>query len=192
MRSMTSYSRQQGFTLIEIIIVVTIIGIIVGGVSVFITNDDPVRLAKKDIEKFLTFADHASDTAVIGGETVGLVLDPPAWREGIEDPGWAYKWQKNTIQGWVDIEAIPTVEISRNIELIVLLNDQEWEWDKSQIPEIRIPIAAFYPSGEVSPFEIQFIEVNGAIDVQHVLVDLWGSVVWKEQQEELEEAERNF
>ena len=49
---MTSYSRQQGFTLIEIIIVVTIIGIIVGGVSVFITNDDPARLAKKDIEKF--------------------------------------------------------------------------------------------------------------------------------------------
>lgn len=192
MRSTISYSRQRGFTLLEIIIVVTIIGIVVGGVSVFITNDDPARLAKKDIEKFLTFADHASDTAVIGGETVGLILDPPAWREGLEDPGWAYKWQKNTIQGWVDIEDIPVVEVSRNIELIVLLNDQEWEWDKSQIPEIRVPIAAFYPSGEVSPFEIQFVEVNGAIDVQHVLVDLWGSVVWKEQQEELEEAERNF
>lgn len=192
MLSTASYSRQRGFTLLEIIIVVTIIGIVVGGVSVFITNDDPARLAKQDIEKFLTFADHASDTAVIGGETVGLVLEPPAWREGFEDPGWAYKWQKNTIQGWVDIEAIPTVEISRNIELIVLLNDQEWEWDKSQIPEIRVPIAAFYASGEVSPFEIQFVEVNGAIDVQHVLVDLWGSVVWKERQEELEEAERNF
>lgn len=192
MLSTTSYSRQRGFTLLEIIIVVTIIGIVVGGVSVFITNDDPVRLAKKDIEKFLTFADHASDTAVIGGETVGLILEPPAWREGFEDPGWAYRWQKNTIQGWVDIEDIPIVEVSQNLELIVLLNDQEWEWDKSQIPEIRVPIAAFYPSGEVSPFEIQFVEVNGAIDVQHVLVDLWGSVVWKEKQEELEEAERNF
>ena len=194
MFSIASYSRQRGFTLLEIIIVVTIIGIVVGGVSVFITNDDPARLAKKDIEKFLTFADHASDTAIIGGETVGLVLVPPAWREGLDDsdPGWAYRWQKNTFQGWVDIEAIPTVEVSKNLELIVLLNDEEWEWDKSQIPEIMVPVAAFYPSGEVSPFEIQFVEVDGAIDVQHVLVDLWGSVVWKERQEELEEAERNF
>lgn len=182
--------HQRGFTLLEILVVVMIIGIVVGGVSVFITNDDPRTIVRKDIEKFLTFCDHASDTAVIGGEPVGLLIEPPTWREGLIDPSWAYKWQKKSIQGWVDLPDIPAVELSHNLELVVMLNGQEWEWKK--LPEVRLPLVAFYPTGEVSPFEIQFIEVNGATDIQHVLVDVWGSVVWKEREEEREESERNF
>lgn len=170
--------------------VLVIIGSVVGSASVFLSGDNPAAVVKKEIERFLTYSDHASDSAIISGESVGLIIEPPQWRGDSDNASWAYRWQKNTAQGWVDAPEIKPVELPNNIELLVLLNGQEWNVDDP--PEIPIPIVAFFPSGEVSPFEIQFVESEGAIGVQHVNVNPWGEVVWQEYEETVEEGERKF
>lgn len=180
----------KGFTLLEILVVLMIVGIVVSSVSVFITSDSPEQLLKKNVGKFVTFTDHASESAMIGGETIGLIMLPPEWREDPFNQGWAYRWQKQTAQGWVDLSDFGLIDIPQGIDLIISLEGAEWAWEKA--PEIRVPIVAFYPSGEVTPFEIEFVNTEDSSEPQHVLVDEWGVVIWKEYQESLEDAERNF
>ncbi len=184
------HASSKGFTLLEILVVLTIVGVIVSSVSVFITSDSPEQILKKEVGKFLTYADHASESAMIGGETIGLILMPPQWRDDPFNQGWAYRWQKQTNQGWADLPDLQLVDIPKALDLIVMLDGVEWSWEKA--PEIRVPIIAFFSSGEVTPFEVEFALTEDDSDPQHILVGEWGNVIWKEREEELEDAESFF
>ena len=62
------------------------------------------------------------------GEPIGLMLEPPAWRENPLDQGWLYRWQKMTPQGWLDMDDIEAVEIEKEVELAVYIDEQRWEF----------------------------------------------------------------
>lgn len=188
--SQMKFRITKGFTLLEILVVLIIVGIIVSSVTAFVSTDSPAQVMDKAVDKFMVFSDHATETALISGETVGLIALPPQWREDSFTQGWAYQWQKETAQGWVDMPELAPVEIPLEVELIILLEGKEWSWEKA--PEIRLPIIAFYPSGEVTPFEIEFVHTESDVSSQHVLIDEWGELVWKEQEEAREEAEQGF
>ncbi len=174
-----------GFTLIEILTVVFLIGIVLGGVAVFITQDGVDQRMDKAVERFVVISDHIAEIAILSGEPVGLLLEPPAWRENPLDEGWRYRWQKMTPQGWNDLEEVPPVELENAIELQVYIDRQEWKYEDA--PKERVPLLAFYPSGEVTPFEIEFSHDELPGESETVLVDVWGSVVWKERQEQEED-----
>ncbi len=178
--------QSSGFTLIEVLVVLMIIGIAVGGVSVFFTQDGPDEDLKKTIERFVVIGDHISELAVLGGEPIGMLLEPPEWRENPLDEGWRYSWQRMTPEGWQELEDVLPVEIPNVMELNVFIDEQEWKYEDA--PKELIPILAFYPSGEVTPFEIEFMHDELAGDTQNVKVNLWGEVVWVQRQEQEEEA----
>ncbi len=177
--------KQRGFTLIEILTVVMLIGFAVGGVSVFFSQDGADQYLKKTVERFVAICDHVSDVSILSGESIGLMLDPPEWRENPLDEGWRYSWAKFVNGEWQELAEVPPVEIENTIALLVLIEEQEWEYDKK--PKVREPVLAFYPSGEVSPFEIEFIHEDMPEETQTITVDLWGRVIWRERQEELDE-----
>ncbi len=178
--------HSSGFTLIEVLVVLMIIGIAVGGVSVFFTQDGPDEDLKKTIERFVVIGDHISELAVLGGEPIGMLLEPPEWRENPLDEGWRYSWQRMTPEGWQELEDVLPVEIPNAMELNVFIDEQEWKYEDA--PKELIPILAFYPSGEVTPFEIEFMHEELTGDNQNVKVNLWGEVVWVQRQEQEEEA----
>ncbi len=178
--------HSSGFTLIEVLVVLMIIGIAVGGVSVFFTQDGPDEDLKKTIERFVVIGDHISELAVLGGEPIGMLLEPPGWRENPLDEGWRYSWQRMTPEGWQELEDVLPVEIPNAMELNVFIDEQEWKYEDA--PKELIPILAFYPSGEVTPFEIEFMHEELTGDTQNVKVNLWGEVVWVQRQEQEEEA----
>ncbi|MFL0803580.1 MAG: type II secretion system minor pseudopilin GspH [Agarilytica sp.] len=178
--------HSSGFTLIEVLVVLMIIGIAVGGVSVFFTQDGPDEDLKKTIERFVVIGDHISELAVLGGEPIGMLLEPPEWRENPLDEGWRYSWQRMTPEGWQELEDVLPVEIPNAMELNVFIDEQEWKYEDA--PKELIPILAFYPSGEVTPFEIEFMHEELTGDTQNVKVNLWGEVVWVQRQEQEEEA----
>lgn len=182
-----SYSR--GFTLIEILTVVFIVGMLVGGVTVFITGDGPEARMRKALERFVVICDHISELSILSGEPIGLVLEPPAWRENPLDDGWRYSWmQRKTVNGapvWQDLAEVPAVDLEKQIQMQVFIDDLEWKY--KEVPKTRAPLFVFYPSGEISPFEILFTHEDLPGESQTITVDLWGRVVWKERQEEEEE-----
>lgn len=188
--------RQAGFTLIEMLTVVFLVGMLVGGVSVFITGDGPDREMNKAVERFVVISDHISELAILSGEPIGLMMDPPSWQENPLDAGWRYSLQQSkTAQGtqvWEELSDVPAVELDKKIELQIFIDDVEWQYQDA--PKIRVPLLAFYSSGEVSPFEMVFTHSDLPGEVQTVTVDDWGRVIWKERQAELEERklEQNF
>lgn len=185
-------NKQLGFTLIEILTVMFIVGIIVGGVSVFFNVKGPEEELKKTVEKFTVISNHISELSLLAGEPIGLVVEPPEWRDDPIEKGWRYSWKiSRPVEGgspeWFDLPDVPPVEIENAIELNIVLNDQAWKYKDS--PEVLTPILAFFPSGEVTPFEIEFVHDEVFEQTQTVMVDVWGEVVWKERQEMLEEEE---
>ena len=87
-------------------------------------------------------------------------------------------------QGLVDVPEIEAIELDNQIELQVFIEDQEWEYEDA--PKELIPIVYFFSSGEVTPFEIEFSHDDVAGETETVHVNVWGTVVWKELQEQLD------
>ncbi len=164
------------------------VGIIMGGVTVFFSQDSPDKKLDKTVEQFVVISDHISELSILAGEPIGLLLEPPDWRENPLDQGWLYRWQKLTREGvWADLEEVEAVDLETEIELAVFIEEQQWKYRDEPKENERVPLVLFYPSGEVTPFEIEFTSELVPGESETVLVDVWGSVTWKERQEQLEE-----
>lgn len=203
-------AEQAGFTLIEIMVVVMLIGIAMGGATAMIDLGGSQKDLTNAVNEFSVFSDHASEMAVINGEPIGLVLDPPEWQAevledadekidfDIEELGWQYRWMKETgipgasgyMRKWVFIEDLDPVTLPPEIKISVSIEERILTWD--QRPLEPVPIVAFYPGGEVTPFEIEFTNDGDQDTAQHIVVNLWGEVEWKEKAEALKESEDDF
>lgn len=178
--------RQAGFSLIEIMAVVFIISWIVG-IGVFMFSDkDPQRILQKSIERFALLSRHINEMASIDGEAYGLILEPPAWREDPFTQGWRYSWQRLSQQGWIDVEGLEPAEFPLHVDLQISIESQPWKYDDE--PQALVPIIGFFPGGDVTPFEIEILHEEMDIEAQHVEVNEWGEIVWRERAEAEAEA----
>ncbi|VUD53585.1 hypothetical protein TDB9533_01864 [Thalassocella blandensis] len=171
----------SGFTLIEILVVVMIVGIMAGATTAFVSTGGPKKEMNTAIEKFVVISDHIQELALLDGEPIGLILEPREWRDNPLDQGWLYRWQKMTAQGWQALPNVDQMEFPVEVDLRVIIDEMQWKHKKE--PEIKEPILAFYPSGEVTPFEIEFSHEELPGESQTVMVNVWGQVVWKEREE---------
>ena len=185
-----SLAKQRAFSLLEILVVLLVVGIAVSGVSLVVNRGGPDQELNDVVERFAALSQHASDMAVLTGEARGLVLEPPAWRDNPDEEGWLYRWQKMTFEGWVDDPQVPPVEIPVAIDLSISIDEQLWSWERA--PENKLPIIAFYPAGDITPFELEFIHDDVEDRAEHIVINDWGEVVWQEKQALLEELQERF
>jgi general secretion pathway protein H len=186
-------AKSSGFTLIEIMVVIFVIGITAVGVSLVIGGGGPDTELRKAVERFATLSDFASERAILSGRPVGLMLEPPAWRKELDEnleKSWRYRWQMMGPTGWEDDPNLETVELPPSVQLDVTVEGQMWEWEDA--PEVRLPVVVFYPSGEVTPFKIEFRDQRIPDFSQNVVVNTWGEVEWLEQARRTQEATNGF
>ena len=192
--------RALGFTLIEMMATIAVIAIAMSGAFVFFSNSGPDQQVKSKIDQFIAYADHAADYAMVKGETWGMVVTPPKWRSDPLEMGWKFEWQMlqqeyddelNLINTkWVDVEGLKSIELPPDIEINVTIEDVLWKWEKA--PEEIRPIILFYSSGEKTRFEFEIVVDQGFSEPQHVEVDEWGEIVWRERQEMRREIEKEL
>lgn len=174
--------RAAGFTLIEIMVVIFVIGISVGMVSLVVGRGGPDTELRQIAGRFATMSSFASERAVLTNQPVGLLLEPPAWQEAADEnmeKSWRYRWQTMGLTGWQDEAGLEAVELPPTVLLDVTIEGQMWEWEEA--PETKLPIAVFYPGGEVTRFAIEFRDERMPDFNQNVKVNDWGEVEWLEE-----------
>lgn len=179
---MSANHRNQGFSLIEVMAVIFVIGLALGMVSLTVSRGGPKDEVWDSIEKFLGIAQFASEKAILSGEAVGLLIEPPLWQaqrgQDLDEIGWRYRWVINSVSGWQDLSNIPAVSLPPSVELLIEIDDLEWEYEEQL--DRTAPIAAYYPTGELTPFKIQFTDKRERGFVQNIEVDENGDLVWLE------------
>ena len=172
--------------------VLFVIGLALGGAMLVVSQGGLQKRVGNAIERFTAYSEHARELAILNGEPVGLVLEPPVWRDNPITDGWRYSWQTLTFEGWKEIEGMPATEFDPEVELAVLIEEELWEYKPNEKPEIILPLIAFYPGGDVTPFEIEFSHKDDLEFSEHVEVDVWGNVVWREKAKAMEEIKDQF
>lgn len=177
--------RAQGFSLIEILVVVFIIGIMVTVVSLSIDFGESGSVnenLQKQTEQLLEFSILAEDQAVLTGNPIGLLLIPPG-----SEKTWRYAWQYYRGGVWRDMAAPFSVQVlHEDLELAIEVEGEEIRFERLDKDEVRLPTVVFYPGGEVTPFFLTLFD-RSDIDIREVLSSQRnGRAEWLEP-EDLEE-----
>lgn len=198
--------RAAGFSLIEILAVLLLVGILAGSASVYISTESDQTKLEKSAERFIQLAQHVGDMAVLSGEPVGLVLVPPPWDESPGDQErWQYKWMRfvevensdgSYSADWVDIEAAEPEAFDPAVQVLVELEGEEWDWAAG--PKVTTPVFVLYPSGEAEPLLFRMELFYGdsqsflQVEPQSFQLDKYGRLVWVEKTEDFEALAERF
>jgi len=172
----------QGFSLIEILVVVFIIGILVTAVSLSIDiggSGSVNENVQKQAEKLLQFSVLAGDQAVLTGDPIGLLLIPPG-----SEKTWRYAWQHYRGGVWRELPAPFTIQtLHEDLELAIKIEGEEIRFEGLEEDEVRLPTVVFYPGGEVTPFFLTLFN-RSDIEIKEVLSSQRnGRVEWLEAED---------
>ena len=160
--------KPHGFTLIEVMVVVALIGIIVTLVQFSFSGKRPDDILKQESQRFAAIFEVASDYGMLNNIELGLVIKKDSYQFlGFDGT----KWAEIPEQDWLSIVEMPKgIEISlelddlpiedpllfdnntfreKNEDDFSLLTDKEKE--KQIIPQIYI-----LSGGDISPFSLTF------------------------------------
>lgn len=156
---------QNGFTLIELMIVVVIIGVMAAMSTMSVGGNDMRRLHSeaKRLQQFITLM---QDEAIFQQQNFGFYL---------KDNQYSVVTYDTRSHLWVSSsdESLPPYPIPEGIEMEILVDGEvqqlpipeevleSWEDDEEFFPEERLlPQILMLASGEVSPFEIELSLTN--------------------------------
>ena len=115
---MGAVRNQRGFTLIEILVVLVIIGIMVGVVAVRMMPDDD-RVLRSEAERLALLLEQARDQAVASGEPIAFSVEQGRYRFWALDAGnqWTPRegdelLQDRTLPGGVQMAALQVNQAS--------------------------------------------------------------------------------
>ncbi len=182
----------QGFTLLEVMLVLLIMGLAAGAVVLNYTGESPQDLLKKQSQCLQVVFNMASDYAVLNQQQLGLRVEQ-------EDNSYFFMTLDEQ-QEWQLLQLDKTFEqhqLPENFELDLSLTDLPWETDTSlfssevfdeelsvssdrveigdeQKKRLPPPQILIYSSGEITPFILTFSYQGDFTDNQPVHFKLIG------------------
>lgn len=173
-------SRETGFTLFELLIVLVILGFISGGVAVAVSTSSPEKRLDKEGKKLFAQMQFALDEALVRQRLLGLRID----LEG--DTASAYSWHYYHDKKWqaLDGEPLSTVTLPKELVIDATVDDVLLEALLEQSlnelgDEIASPPAIiFYPNGDASEFSLVlgFVDKQESEQVFRIFIDERGQL----------------
>lgn len=185
--------REQGFTLIEIIFVVFIIGMAVGVIALSVGGNGVAERSKKAAETFMLQANYIVEQSILKGETHGLFVEPRATEQPDGLSQWCYQWQRVRDGQWQAVPELAESCLDEDLLLEINIDEELWEYDPEL--EYQDPVLGFFPSGDASGnVEISiFVDPqrsDGSEEVQQLEVDVTGERRWVNEEKRIEEERR--
>lgn len=185
--------REQGFTLIEIIFVVFIIGMAVSVISISVGGNALAERSKKEAETFMLQAGYVAEQSVLKGETHGLFVElrPAQDIDALEQ--WCYQWKRVRDRQWQDVPELGQHCLDEGLVIEFIVDEELWEYDPEL--EYQDPVLGFFPSGdasgvvEISLFVDQ-LQSDGDEETQRFELDISGELRWMNEEKRREEERR--
>lgn len=167
--------RHAGFTLMEVMLVILLMGLTAAGVTMSIGNSGPQQALEKTAQQFIAATELVLDETVLSGQFIGIVVEKTSYQFVFYKDGKWNPLEKDRILSEKQME--PGVVINLVLDGLPLVQEDEKDesWfeepliepsseDKKKHPEPQILL---FPSGEMSAFELSFITKTdkGPLDV---------------------------
>ncbi|MGI2066898.1 type II secretion system minor pseudopilin GspH [Shewanella sp. MF08487] len=157
--------RHAGFTLMEVMLVMLLMGLTAAAVTMSIGNSGPQQALDRTAQQFIAATEMVLDETVLSGQFMGIVIDKTSYQFVFYKDG---KWQpldEDRLLSEKQME--PGVVMNLVLDGLPLVQEDEEDdsWfeepliepssdDKKKHPEPQIML---FPSGEMSAFELTFI-----------------------------------
>lgn len=144
--SATLSDIQRGFTLIEVMVVVVIIGVLINFVSLSIGRNSPADQLKTEAKRLSSLIGLASEEALLRSALIGVDISEEEYRfvrleEGV--------WQP------MEDNLFRSRKLPEGMEFTIASTQQTGEDEEENIPEIIL-----LNSGEMTPFELKLSSDN--------------------------------
>ena len=184
---------QRGFTLIEIIFVVFIIGMAVGVISIAVGGNAAADMTRKEAEEFMLQASYISEQSVLKGETHGLFLELRPAQDIDATEQWCYQWRRVRDRQWQDLPELSQHCLAEGQIIEFVVEDELWEFDPEL--EYQDPVMGFFPSGDGSgEIEIAIyadqLQSSEKVETERFELDLTGELHWVSEEKRVEEEQR--
>lgn len=182
--------RQSGFTLIELMVVVLIMGLGLGLVALSVGRDGST-MARDEAEQFMLRADFVAEQVVLNSEVIGMFVEPRNTANN-SDYQWCYRWQRLRNNRWETLsDALEERCLPAALQVEMVVENETYEYD----PELDTPtpVVVFYPSGESTVFELAIYDADQRLDtpdaIQRIEIDMMGTLRWINREAELAAAQ---
>jgi general secretion pathway protein H len=186
-------SSQRGFTLIEIIFVVFIIGMAVSVISISVGGNAAADMTRKEAEEFMMQAGYIAEQSVLKGETHGLFVEPRPAQDIDGQEQWCYQWRRVRDRQWQDLPELTQHCLAEGQVIEFVVEDELWEFDPEL--EYQDPVMGFFPSGDGSgKIEIVIstdqLQTGDPAETEEFELDLTGELHWVSEEKRIEEEQR--
>lgn len=171
---MFSYPRKErGFTLLELLIVLSIIGILATIVVVSFVGSDHQSIVRNEADRMIRTLELARKESMLRNELWGVLL---------ESETYEFVYYDFDQSQWFPIDREPYVEtpLEKNLELI--FNTPEEVANETSGEQGEVPGIVIEPTGEITPFQIDIrhsdslvtssFETDGLAKVTHKIDEL--------------------
>ena len=148
-RSSSCLRRERGFTLLELLIVLSIIGILATIVVVSFVGSDHHSIVRNEADRMIRTLELARKESMLRNELWGVMLEAETYE---------FVYYDFDQSQWFPIDRKPYVESQLEKDLEIVFTSPEEVANETLGEEDEIPGIVIEPTGEITPFQI---------DIQH-------------------------
>lgn len=158
-------ARQTGFTLMEVLLVVLLMGLAATAVTLGMGGASKEKALERTAQQFMMSTEMVLDETVLSGHFVGIVIEDTSYKYVYYEEGKWKPLEQDRLLAEREME--PGVEMVLVLDGLPLVQDDEEQdsWfdeplieksadEKKKFPEPQIML---FPSGEMSAFELSFV-----------------------------------
>jgi general secretion pathway protein H len=183
MSGMTQAGKERGFTLLEIMVVLVLIGIIFSFAVLSVSRNDQDEVMKRETRRLATLIDMANNEAVIRGQELAihftrdgyafLVLQLEGWQELPDDPLLKPHKLPAGFSVRIEVEGDPPGLGQKDKGDAPGLGQQDKKADDTLTPQVYI-----LSSGEMTPFSAT-LQAESSQVRYHLTATMLGKLDWE-------------